>query len=266
MNNTSQVTSRDGTAVEFYRSGNGPAVILVDGALCHRGFGPAAELAQELSPYFTVYAYDRRGRGRSGDTTPYAVDREIEDIDALMTEAGGSAHVYGISSGAILALRAAASGLAITRLALFEPPCTAEFGDPQEVKDEHSRIDELLAAGRRGDVVEIFLSYVMPPDVIAGMKGSPAWPALEAVAPTIAYDNAVMGDGTVPRDVAGKVKVPTLVLAGTESPEILRQSARALADATPRAVYRTLDNQTHTSAPQPHAPILREFFSAPDLR
>src|SRR5512136_3089047 len=146
-----KVTSKDGTPIAFGKTGHGPAIILVSGALGDRS--AAAPLTPLLSPHFTVLAYDRRGRGDSGDTAPYAVEREVEDIDALVTEAGGSAFVYGHSSGAVLALEAAARGLAITRLALYEPPFIVDNSHPPVSADYVARLNQLVAAGRRGDAV-----------------------------------------------------------------------------------------------------------------
>lgn len=256
-----EVTSRDGTRIAFEKTGTGPALVLVDGALCYRAFGPMSALAQVLAPDFTVYTYDRRGRGESGDTAPYAVIREVEDLEALIEAAGGSAYVYGISSGAALAMEAAASGLAITKLALYEAPYTAEGGDTGPVEESNRRLTELLAAGRRGDAVEFFMAGVgAPAEAIAGMRQSPMWPVFEGVAHTIAYDFAILGDGTVPRERAAKVAVPTLVAAGGASPDFLRRPAEALADAIPGARYQTLDGQTHEVPPSVIGAVLMEFL------
>lgn len=260
MTTATKIESRDGTEIALYCYGSGPALVIVDAALCHHAWGPAAEFADALSPYFTVYAYDRRGRGNSGDTPPYAVAREVEDLAAVIEAAGGTAYVYGISSGAGLALEAAASGVDIARLGLFEPPYTAT--DSLETKNEHAELEELLSAGRRGEAVERFLSYVLPPEVVDEMKSAPFWPMLEAVAPTLAYDNAVMGDGTVPRDRAAAVGVPAIVVAGDASPDDLQQAARNVADAIPGGRYHVVAGLTHTSSPQLHVPVLCDFFSA----
>ncbi|HEX2771693.1 MAG TPA: alpha/beta hydrolase [Micromonosporaceae bacterium] len=255
------VTSRDGTPIVLDTTGDGPPVVLVDGAMCFRAFGPMPSLAQVLAPHFTVVTYDRRGRGESGDTQPYAVEREVDDLAALIEYAGGSAYVYGISSGAALAMEAAASGLPIRKLALYEPPYTAEGGDTDAVEEDNRQLNGLLAAGRRGDAVEHFMSGVgMPPEAIADMRRSPTWPVFEAVAPTLAYDYAVLGDGTVPRERAARIGVPTVVAAGGASPDFLQTPARALADAIPGATYRTLDGQTHEVAPHAISAVLQEFF------
>jgi pimeloyl-ACP methyl ester carboxylesterase len=181
------VTSVDGTTIAFERSGQGPALVLVDGACCHRAFGPLRPLAALLSADFTVHTYDRRGRGASGDAAPYDPVCEVEDLAAIIEVAGGSASLYGVSSGALLALQAAADcGITIPRLALFEPP----VGDGAGADDDTAAvIDELLAEGRRGDAVERFQTAIgIPAEVVAGMQQEPFWPGLEAVAHTLPYD------------------------------------------------------------------------------
>jgi pimeloyl-ACP methyl ester carboxylesterase len=254
------ITSADGTSIGFDQAGEGPALILVDGAMCYRAAGPMRPLAERLTDHFTVYAYDRRGRGESGDTSPYAVHREVEDLAALVAQAGGSAYGYGLSSGGALLLAATAAGVEFTRLALYEVPFTGETDN----KAAYTRdLNDLLAAGRRGDAVAAFMRLVgMPPPAIDGMRASPAWPMLEAIAPTLAYDDAVLGDGTVPREHAKAVKVATLVLDGSASPETLRTAARGLASALPDARRETLAGQTHDVDPDALAPALIAFFTA----
>jgi pimeloyl-ACP methyl ester carboxylesterase len=255
------VTSNDGTRIAYEKTGAGPALVIVDGAMCSRAFGPRQATAAGLSGDFTVYRYDRRGRGDSTDTKPYAVAREVEDLAAVISEAGGSAIVYGISSGAGLALEAAAGGAPITRLVLFEPPYTAEGGDMTQQREETRQMAELLGAGRNGDAVELFFSWVgMPTEAVAQMRNSPPWPALETMAPTIAYDNAAMGDGTVPHDKAGRIRIPTLVIAGSLSSGELRHAAKTVAEAIPGARYRDLEGQSHTASPEMLLPLLREFL------
>lgn len=254
------VTSRDGTNVAFDRLGDGPVLVLVDGALSHRALGPFAPLAEVLAPDFTVYRYDRRGRGESGDNAPYAVAREVEDLEAVIAEAGGPACVCGLSSGAALALEAAACGLAITKLALYEPPFTVDGGAPEPEYIE--RLEELISAGRRGDAVEWFLSNAgVPAEALAGMRTQPEWPLFEAVAPTLAYDHAILGDGTLPRDRAAKVAVPTLVANGGASPDFFQRAAKSTADAIPGGRHRILEGlawgQIDAKA---LAPALKEFF------
>lgn len=257
------VTSADGTAIAYERTGSGPALLLVDGAMCYRGAGPMRPLAALLQNSLTVYAYDRRGRGESSDTAPYAVAREVEDLQALIAEAGGEAYVYAISSGAALALATAAAGPGITRLALYEPPFMAEVSDPARIAAYTERLHELLDAGRRGDAVALFMTNVgMPSEAVAGMRAQPFWAALEAIAPTLAYDDALLGGGVVPRHLAATITVPALVLAGGASPDGLQLAAKATADALPAAEYRTLDGQTHDVAPDALAPVLAEFLRA----
>jgi pimeloyl-ACP methyl ester carboxylesterase len=242
----SQVTSADGTTIAYERTGAGPALVLVDGALCHRAAGPMRPLAALLRDRFTDYMYDRRGRGESGDTPPYAVGREIEDLRAVLAEAG-EAYVYGISSGAALALAAAGPGM--IRLALYEPPFLAADAEYT------ARLTELLVAGRRGDAVALFMTHVgVPEQAVAGIRTQPGWAALEAIAPTLAYDDAVLGDGRVPTANGG---VPTLVLSGGASPDGLQRAAKA---TLPEEPHRTLDGQTHDVAPEAIAPVLAEFF------
>ncbi|HEX6497801.1 MAG TPA: alpha/beta hydrolase [Micromonosporaceae bacterium] len=258
----STVTSRDGTLIGFDRIGDGPALVLVDGAMCYRASGPLVPLAHVLASRFTVYTYDRRGRGESGDTPPYAVTREVEDLDAIIAEAGGSAYVFGMSSGAALAIEAAASGSPITKLALYEPPYRTSDADPRRQREYTEKLGSTLAEGRRGDAVELFMRMVgMPAETVAGMRGSPAWPVFEAIAPTLAYDDALLGDGSVPRDRTAKVTVPTLVVAGGSSPAFLRDAARATAEVIPGAELRTLDGQTHMLDPEVVGAVLTEFLA-----
>jgi pimeloyl-ACP methyl ester carboxylesterase len=257
------VTSADGTVIAYERTGSGPALVLVDGALCHRAAGPMRPLAALLRDGFAVYAYDRRGRGESSDTTPYAVDREIEDLQAVIGEAGGSAYVYGISSGAALALAAAAAGPSITKVALYEPPFMAEVEDGTRIKEYTERLGELLDARRDGDAVELFMTNVgVPAQAVAGIRAQPGWAMLEAIAPTLAYDDRVLGDGSVPRDLASTITVPALVLAGADSPQSLQQAAKATADALPTAEHLTLEGQTHDVSPDALAPVLAAFLAA----
>lgn len=257
-------TSHDGTSIAYDRSGEGAALILVDGAICSRAFGPMASLAALLTPHFTVFTYDRRGRGESGDTAPYAVEREVEDIEALINEAGGAAFVYGISSGAALALEAARQfPTKITKLAIYEPPFSLDEAGIRRFTEYRTRLGELLAAGRRGDAVELFMSLVgTPAEAIMQMRQAPVWPVFEAVAPTLAYDAAVLGDSSVPAERAASLTMPTLVMAGAASPAWMQQAAQAVATAIPNATYRTLEGQTHEVAAEAIAPILGEFFNA----
>jgi alpha-beta hydrolase superfamily lysophospholipase len=256
-----KVRSADGTEIAFERLGEGPPVILVSGASTSRAVHSA--LAQLLATDFTVFNYDRRGRGDSGDTPPYAVEREIEDIGAVMAAAGGSAAVFGNSSGAVLALRAAAAGLPVTRLALWDPPFMVDPDAPRRQREYLTGLTELLAAGRRGDAMALFMTTVgLPEERIAGMRRAPMWPGLEAVAHTLVYDAIVMGDSTVPTSLASSVKAPTLVLTGGDSGAWADCAAQALTATLPASRHGILDGQNHAVAWDVLAPALKEHFSA----
>ena len=261
------VTSKDGTTIAYDRQGSGPAVILVDGATGYRAFGGMAQLAPLLAPHFTVIRYDRRGRGESSNSKPYAVAREAEDIDALIQAAGGWAYVYGISSGACLALETALLlGPRIRKLALYEPPYNADPADRLLWHAYRTELGQLLAAGRRGDAVALFMRFVgVPAEQVEGIRHAPMWPALEAVAPTLAYDAADIGeDRTPPVERAARLTMPVLVIDGGANLTMLpfmRPTATALAQAIPHAQHRTLEGQTHDVSPQALAPVLIEFFS-----
>jgi alpha-beta hydrolase superfamily lysophospholipase len=255
------VTSSDGTTIAFDRLGAGPPVVLVCGGSTDRM--ASAPLASHLAQDFTVLNYDRRGRGDSGDNAPYAVQREVEDLDAVIGAAGGSACVWGTSSGAALALEAAASGLPITRLALWEPPFIVDDSRPRPPADTATIYRELVSAGRRGEAVEYFMAKVvgLPPEFVAQARSSPWWPAQEALAHTLAYDATIMGDYTFPTGRAAAVKAPTLVIDGGASPAWMRNTARTVADTIPGARYQTLEGQEHNVDQAVLAPVLKEFFT-----
>jgi len=258
------VTSRDGTRIAYDSRGKGPAVIVVGGALSDRAGG--AELAHLLAPHFTVYSYDRRGRGDSTDTKPYSVKREIEDIEALIDSAGGSAYVYGKSSGASLALQAtAALGDKVKKLALYEAPYNDAEGAAKEWKEFRAKLDALLVADRRADAVSLFLKFVgMPDEALAKLKASPAWPGLVAMAPTLAYDNAVVGDDrSVPVAIARNVKATTLVMDGEASAApmpFMRATADKLGKTIPGAQRDVVEGQGHDASSKVLAPLLLKFF------
>jgi len=258
------IQSADGTIIAFDQLGEGPALILVGGALEYRAMdSETAQLAPLLAEHFTVFHYDRRGRGDSTDTPPYAVEREIEDIDALITEAGGSAFVFGISSGAALALEAAIKwGDKVKKLAMYEAPYNDDEAARQAWKAYRKQLADVLAHGRRDDALTLFMLLVgMPPEHLDQVRQHPMWPMWEAVAPTLAYDAAVMGeDASVPTEKAASVAVPALVMDGGASYPFMHVTALALAKAMPHAQHRTLEGQTHEVAPQVLAPVLVEFF------
>jgi pimeloyl-ACP methyl ester carboxylesterase len=255
------VTSKDGTTIAYDRMGKGSPVILVSGGSVDRMAN--APLAALLESDFMVFNYDRRGRGPSGDTPPYAVEREVEDIDAVIAAAGGSAFLYGTSSGAALALEAAASGLPITKLALWEPPFILDE-NARPPADQVEQYNTMVAEGRRGDAVEYFMTKVvgMPAEFAAQARTQPWWPAQEALAHTLAYDAIIMGDYSLPTDRAALVTAPTLVMVGGASFPFFHETVEALAKALPHGETRTLEGQTHDVAPGVMAPVLKEFFEA----
>ena len=258
------VRSNDGTVIAFERDGDGPSLILVGGALSSgvRDFPPFVELARLLEPRFTVYRFDRRGRGDSGDSgdsQPYGIDREVEDLETLVSEAGGAAAVYGFSSGAVLGVEAAARGVGITSLVLLEPPLPSGDGAGE---DDLARTDELIRRGRRGDAVASFLAGVgLPTEAVAEVRQSPEWPGLEAMAHTILYDGAITEDAALWDERAGQVAVPTLVLFSEGTSAYLGDSARLAAESIPNAVGRTLPGQFHDVDPTTLATELDAFLS-----
>lgn len=259
--------SNDGTAIAYDRIGKGPALLLVDGALCYRASGPNGPLAALLAEHFTVFTYDRRGRGESGDKQPYAVEREVEDIEALIREAGGTAFVYGISSGAALALEAAKRLPTIAKLALYEAPFVVDDSRSPVPESYARRMDELIAAGSRGAAVKHFmrLGVGLPAAVVAIMPLMPAWKKLKGVAHTLPYDTeltvAFQHGKPLPAGQWAEVTVPTLVASGSKSPAWMQNAMRALAAALPHAEHRTLAGQTHIVKPAALAPMLTNFFA-----
>ena len=251
------VQSRDGTTIGYSSIGDGPPVVLVDPAGGFRGFGLLTPLAEQLASDFTALTYDRRGRGESGDTLPYAVEREIEDLGAVIEAAGGSAFVYGFSSGAILALWAAADGLPIQRLALLEPPIA--FEPEPDGEDLGAEVAELVAAGRRGDAfIHFNRSIGVPEEMLEGMRDAPWWPAAESLAHTLVYDTQISAGFAVER--LAEITTPTLVVDSSASDERLHGWAAATADALPHGVHRTLEGEWHGVAPEILAPVMRDFY------
>ena len=261
------VTSKDGTTIAYDRSGQGPVVILVDGALQYRAFDQGmAQLAELLAPHFTVIHYDRRGRGDSTDTQPYAIAREIEDIDALVDAAGGQASLYGISSGAVLAMEAAiALDEKIQKLVMYEPPYNDEETARRSWNAYTKKLGELLAEGRKGDAVGLFMMLVgMPEDQLEGMHQHPMWPLWESIGHTLEYDHiALLGEeASVPVERAAQVTVPALVLTGSKTFPFMRETAETLVAAMPNAQHRILEGQTHEVSSEAMAPFLIEFLKA----
>ena len=260
------VTSRDGTEIAFERSGSGPALILIDGALCHRAFGPSRGMAKRLSASFTVYCYDRRGRGESGDTGPFAISREIEDIEALIKEAGGTAFLCGFSSGAVLALEAANTLPSVTRVALYEAPFVVDDTGTPIPPDFVERLRDQVDSGHRGAAVDAFMKLVGTPAAVrVVMRATPFWPKLKKVAHTLPYDLTIMKTHESGKPIAagrwGSVTAPALVLDGGKSPQWMRNTTRELAAAVPGARYRTLEGQTHMVKPDAVVPVLTTFFT-----
>lgn len=250
------VTSKDGTSIAYTVQGQGPALILVDGALCSRDFGPMPEYSKLLAEHFTVYMYDRRGRNESGDTQPYAVEREVEDLAALIQAAGGSAHLYGTSSGAALVLNAAVRGLPIDRMVLFEAPYTLPSFEAHA-----AALWALRKADKRGAAVRYFMCDVIGMPKVMGWIFSlfPMMKKLKAVAPTLPYDLTVMCDESV-WTRAGSLRIPTLVIGGGKSPAPLKGAVEKVAAAIPGAEKIYLDGQTHNVAAGAVLPPTREFL------
>jgi pimeloyl-ACP methyl ester carboxylesterase len=261
----SEVRSKDGTTIAYDRSGKGPALILVDGALCSRAFGPSPKLSALLARHFTVYVYDRRGRGQSSDPHPYAPAREVEDIAALVGVAGGSAFLLGLSSGGALALEAAASGLPVNRVVAYEPPYVDDSG--QRGGAEYAgHLERLIAQGNRGGAVKYFMKDMVgaPAPMVMMMRLMPwVWRKLEAVAHTLPYDAAVMTAFRIPRARFASIGVPTLVMNGSKTDPRLREAAQKIAHAIPAALHRELAGQTHNVKPDVLVPAVVEFLTLP---
>ncbi len=257
-----KVRSADGTEIAYDRSGEGPAVILVSGATADRQ--SHAGLAAELAASFTVLNYDRRGRGDSTDspsTAKDAVRREVEDIEALIGVAGGTAHIMGSSSGGILAFEAASAGLPITKVAMWEPPYAVLEGGVEGHLRYKAEIKDLIEQGRRGDTAARFLQQVgLPDEMIAGMRQSPIWPGMEKVAPTLFYDAEAIGDGTVPADRMASLPAAILVLEGTVAWPMLHAAAEAVA-AVPGVRHQVIEGQDHRFSDEAMARALTEFYT-----
>lgn len=260
-----QVKSKDGTTIAYDRVGQGPALICVGGALSTRT--DAAQLLGRLSQNFTAYAYDRRGRGDSSDTAPYAAEREIEDLEALIREAGGSAFVFGHSSGAVLGLEAARrfQGM-ISKLAVYEPPFVTDDSRPPVTKEDYAELADLISSGRRGEAVSYHMLHAVgvPAEVVAQIQNSPMWPELEANAHTLIYDWTIMGDTMsgkpLTREPWASITVPTLVMDGGASPAFMHRGCEALAEFLPHAQHRRFPGQGHGIADELLVPALVEFF------
>ncbi|MBS2030259.1 MAG: alpha/beta hydrolase [Deltaproteobacteria bacterium] len=258
------VTSKDGTTIGYEKLGNGPPLILVDGALCSRQFGPSRDLAKHLASDFTVFFYDRRGRGESGDTKPYDRAREVEDLAALIDVAGGKVSLLGLSSGAALALEAAASDLPVTRVFAYEPPYVRTGG--RDAPANHQReLERLVAEDRRGDAVKFFMRdmvHVPGPVVVMMRLMFWMWPKLCAVAHTLPYDAAVMGDFTAPTQRLAKIQTPVMIGFGGKTTEELKVAARAVAGAIPGAASHEFAGQNHAIGASALVPTAAAFLRA----
>jgi pimeloyl-ACP methyl ester carboxylesterase len=256
------VTSADGTRIAYERFGEGSPLVIVGGLFCDRKtFQP---LAEQLAPRFAAITYDRRGRGDSGNTLPYAVVREVQDLAAVIAAAGGVASVYGHSSGAGLALEAAAAGLPINRLLLHEPPYGGNDEESQrEARELAETVRVAIAEDRRGDAIKAFLTASeMPPEMAEGASHDPK---MLAIAPTMPYDFEVMGDsqgGTIPEERVRAVRVPTLVILGGASPEFFHETANRLVDLLPNGRLTVLEGQDHGAPPEVVAPVVAEFVGS----
>jgi pimeloyl-ACP methyl ester carboxylesterase len=257
--------SADGTRIAYVAHGSGLPLVLVGGAFCdHRARAAGLPLSRALDSNLRVVSFDRRGRGESSDAPPYAVAREVEDLRAVIAALGDSAMVYGHSSGAVLALEAAASGVPITRLALYEPPLVfAEARAPMPV-DLVEQLQALTAEGKRSEAAELFLTRAVgvPAPGVERMKASPAWPSLTGLAHTLSYDATLTRDPATILARGRAVKVPTLVMAGEKSEAWMRSGVERLAAAIPGARHVILPGQTHDVQAEPLARLLLDFFGA----
>ncbi|MGW1764033.1 alpha/beta fold hydrolase [Streptomyces sp. NPDC002073] len=256
------VQSADGTTIAYTRSGEGEPLILVGGSFSERAHPVMTQLAEQLAPHFTVYNYDRRGRGDSGDADEYAVEREIEDLAALIAEAGGAAKVFGMSAGGALALKAAASGVPITKLALYDTPFIIGEDGPTPPADFTEQLKELTSAERRGDAVEFFMVQGMgaPAEAVAGMRFAPFWGDLESLAHTLPYDTTIMGDFSVPAELAD-VKAPVLAVYGGNAAPWLHAAAHKVAETVPDCKHQALAGQDIAPDPAVLAPELKNFLA-----
>ena len=261
-----KIASADRTPIAYERVGDGPPLIIVGGAWNTRRSG--TELAERLADDFTVYTYDRRGRGDSGDAQPYSVEREVEDLEAVIAAAGGSAVLFGHSSGGALALETTARSVTVSKLAMYEPPYIVDHSRPPLAEDYIAHLEDLVAAGRRREVVSYFMTEAvgMPAEMAQQLANSPMAESMEPVAHTVAYDGRVMlrgsmNGGPLPSGWRDSVTVPTLVMDGGNSPAWLHSAARALVALLPDVCYRTLEGQDHAASPEAIAPQLEEFLA-----
>lgn len=260
---TQTVTSKDGSVIAWEKVGSGPALVLVDGAMCFREFGPCRSLANHLADRFTVYFYDRRGRGESGDTQPYSPEREYEDLEAVIGAAGGDAFVLGFSSGAALALQAAAHGVKMRKVAAYEAPYIGVNKVKGQAPDYLADLREFLARGDNGGAVGYFMVKMVggPPYLPLMMRMMPkVFNQLKAIAPSLLNDTRVMDTFTVPTKTLSRIRIPTLIMGGSKAKPNMAAAVKDAADAIPGSVHKTLPGQTHQVKDAAIAPELIEFF------
>jgi pimeloyl-ACP methyl ester carboxylesterase len=263
------VSSKDGSRIAYDRYGSGPAVILVGGALSYRRFEKMEELAHLLAERCTVINYDRRGRGDSTEVRPFAPEREIEDLQALIEAEGGSASLWGWSSGGALALHAAGARIGVERVSVYEVPFIVTPGAKRPTPDYGERLDQLVAAGDRSGAVKHFMRNAIgiPAPFVGLMRLTPMWKGLRATAPTLPYDWAALGKHRMygepldPKEFSS-ITAPALVAYGAKSPAVLREGSRALAAVLPNAELRELEGLSHNVKMNVLAPVLAEFFTA----
>jgi pimeloyl-ACP methyl ester carboxylesterase len=259
------VTSTDGTTIAYEKVGSGPALVLVDGALCSRDFGPCRSMANYLADRYTVYFYDRRGRGESGDTRPYAPEREFEDLQAVIDAAGGTAFVLGYSSGGALALRAAAAGVTMAKVVSYEAPWVGVTKVKGATPDYIADLEALLAKGDNGGAVGYFMVTMVggPSYLPIMMKLMPkVFRQLKAAAPTIPNDAKIMGDWSAPAEELGTISIPALIVGGSKAKPNMTAAVKAAADAVPGSIHKTLPGQTHQVQDKALAPELIAFLEA----
>jgi pimeloyl-ACP methyl ester carboxylesterase len=261
------VTSKDGTQIGFSAVGSGPAIVLVDGAMCYRGMGPATPLADELKDKFTVYTYDRRGRGESGDTKPYSPEREIEDLAAVIEAAGGSAKIYAISSGVPLALEAANSNAGITGMVLYEAPIFTDATRKPVPTDYVERMNELVARGDGAGAVKHFMQngIQVPWFALLMMQVMGMFKKMAPVGATLPYDTAFVAPfwtyKPLPKNRWPNVTIPVLTMGGSKSDQWMQNAQKAIAENLPNARHKTLAGQNHMVAPTAIAPFIKEFLA-----
>jgi pimeloyl-ACP methyl ester carboxylesterase len=263
MGDTRTTTSSDGTTIAYTKRGSGPPLVIVDGVFCYRQNGPATPLASLLAEHYTVFTYDRRGRGESGDTAPYTVDREIDDLRAVAQDAGSSPFILGISSGAALTLQAVASGMGAKRIALYEPPYETD-GNPPRFETARSRLLSILAAGDRAGAVRFFMTDVFgaPRAFVFAMPFlmPTSWQRNKRVVHTAPNDLTILTDRSVLKERRSSISVPALILGGDKSPKGLRDAVTAVASALPNAQSRFLSGQDHNISGPVLVPVLCEYF------